>query len=101
MKFNEATYRTPCNEAGYIVRFEDGSASIIVAYHGLHEGVYGETITCDTCPNKEHCELMDYRFESVDIVCGWDAADELLHQWEYEPDQTESAELDDLLHQLS
>lgn len=78
----KASYRTPCNEAGYIVRFDDGSASLIVAYHGLHDCVYGETVTCDTCPNKERCELMDYEFDSVDIVCGWDEADELLYQWD-------------------
>ena len=90
-KFNEASYRTPCGEAGYIVRFDDGNAALIVAYHGIH----GDGFTCDECPDRQKCTVMEYSFMHEQHVCGWDEADALLDLWEYEPTPNESQELED------
>lgn len=94
-KFNEASYRTPCGEAGYIVRFDNGNDVLIVSYHGVHgDCCKGE---CEECQDAKHCPLMEYCFEYEQHVCGWDEADALLELWEYETTPTDSDELDELM----
>lgn len=94
-KFNEASYRTPCGEAGYIVRFEDGNAILVVAYHGTHGD--GDGFACEECPDRARCPIMEHEYFLEQHVCGWDEADSLLELWEYEPTLNESQELYELM----
>ena len=57
---------------GYVVEFDDGAIHGIAAYERAEDAIY------------RWCDSQHVLVNAIHLVCGWDAADELLERWRAE-----------------